>query len=168
MAPTSSSSSSFPYFEHDTDREPTPVWDCIAAYEEAPPHWDAEEWDFAVESEDDLSLTDGEDLELLLGEDWEDIEDDLFPGMEPMSRRRVRRASCLLRRSKNHPSTFASPTTTTTTTTTTTMTMSATGLATPTAPAATSTTRRAMIPAAAAMIPKPMCLLPRIATRSCS
>lgn len=70
MAPTSSSSSSFPYFEHDTDQELTPVWDPIADYEkEAPLHRDAEEWDFAVESEDALSLIDGEDLELLLGED---------------------------------------------------------------------------------------------------
>jgi hypothetical protein len=77
---SSSSSSSFPYFEHDTDREPTLEWDPQAAYEkEAPLHWDAEEWDFVMESEDENFLTDGEDLGLLFGEDREENDDDLFP-----------------------------------------------------------------------------------------
>lgn len=77
---SSSSSSSSPYFEHNSDREPTLGWNPVTAYEkEAPPHWDAEECNFAVESEDDASLTDGEDLKLLLGKDWEESDENLFP-----------------------------------------------------------------------------------------
>jgi hypothetical protein len=45
----------------------TPEFDSGAAHEAcAPPHWDAEEWDFRAWSEDDESLTDGEDLQFLL------------------------------------------------------------------------------------------------------
>ena len=47
-------------------REPTPEWDPTAAYEAlAPLHWDAEEFDFEVVSEDDERKTDDEDLRLL-------------------------------------------------------------------------------------------------------
>jgi hypothetical protein len=43
--------------------EMTPEFDSEAAQEAyAPPHWDAEEWDFRAWLEDDESLTDGEDL----------------------------------------------------------------------------------------------------------
>ena len=44
-------------------REPTPEWDPIAAYEAlAPLHWDAEEFDFGVISEEDEPTIEGEDL----------------------------------------------------------------------------------------------------------
>ena len=48
-------------------REPTPEWDPIAAYEAlAPLHWDAEEFDFGVVSEEDEPETEGEeDLQFL-------------------------------------------------------------------------------------------------------
>ena len=43
-------------------REPTPEWDPIAAYEAlAPLHWDAEEFDFGVVSEEDEPETEGEE-----------------------------------------------------------------------------------------------------------
>jgi hypothetical protein len=74
---SSSSASSVISFESKTSREPTPEYDPIAAYEvRAPPHWDAEEWDFHFQSEDDESLTDGEDLALLFGAELEEDEDD--------------------------------------------------------------------------------------------
>jgi hypothetical protein len=60
---SSSSASSIISFESESSREPTPKYDLIAAYEvQAPLHWDAEEWDFHSQSEDDESQTDGEDL----------------------------------------------------------------------------------------------------------
>ena len=48
-------------------REPTPEWDPIVAYEAlAPLHWDAEEFDFGVPSEEDEPETEGEeDLQFL-------------------------------------------------------------------------------------------------------
>ena len=47
-------------------REPTPEWDPTAAYEALVPlHWDAEEFDFGVISEEDKPETEGEDLQLL-------------------------------------------------------------------------------------------------------
>ena len=47
-------------------REPTPEWDPTAVYETlAPLHWDAEEFDFGVISEEDEPETEGEDLRLL-------------------------------------------------------------------------------------------------------
>jgi hypothetical protein len=78
MASSSSSASSAISFESESSREPTPEYDPIAAYEIlAPLHWDAEEWDFQSQSEDDESLTDGEDLTLLLGAELvEDNKDD--------------------------------------------------------------------------------------------
>jgi hypothetical protein len=76
MASSSSASSTISY-ESESSREPTPEYDPIAAYEvRAPLHWDAEEWDFRYQSEDDESLTDGEDLALLLGAELEEDEDD--------------------------------------------------------------------------------------------
>jgi hypothetical protein len=74
---SSSSTSSVISFESESSREPTPEYDPIAAYEvRAPLHWDAEEWDFHSQSEDDESLTDGEDLALLFGAELEEDEDD--------------------------------------------------------------------------------------------
>src|SRR6185436_12155532 len=53
-------------------REPTPEWDPTAAYEAlAPLHWDAEEFDFGVVSEEDEPMTEGEDLRLLFQEEPE-------------------------------------------------------------------------------------------------
>ena len=48
-------------------REPTPEWDPSVAYEAlAPLHWDAEEFDFGVASEEDEPTTEGEeDLQFL-------------------------------------------------------------------------------------------------------
>jgi hypothetical protein len=75
MASSSSASSTISY-ESESSREPTPEYDPIAAYEvRAPLHWDAEEWNFHYQSEDD-SLSDGEDLALLLGVELEEDEDD--------------------------------------------------------------------------------------------
>jgi hypothetical protein len=78
---SSSSASSVISYESETTREPTPEYDPIAAYEvRAPLHWDAEEWDFHYQSDDDESLTDGEDLALLLGAELEEEEDDALWG----------------------------------------------------------------------------------------
>jgi hypothetical protein len=64
---TSSSDSSASFVSHSSSREPTPEWDPIAAYEkQAPLHWDADGWDFAVASESDGDLTDGDDLQFLV------------------------------------------------------------------------------------------------------
>ena len=61
-------------------REPTPEWDPTAAYEAlAPLHWDAEEFDFGVASEEDEPMTEGEeDLQFLFQEELESSEDDAF------------------------------------------------------------------------------------------
>src|SRR6185436_19326891 len=61
-------------------REPTPEWDPTAAYEAlAPLHWDAEEFDFGVASEEDEPESDGEeDLQFLFQEELESGEDDAF------------------------------------------------------------------------------------------
>ena len=61
-------------------REPTPEWDPTAAYEAlAPLHWDAEEFDFGVVSEEDEPTTEGEeDLQFLFQEELESSEDDAF------------------------------------------------------------------------------------------
>ena len=61
-------------------REPTPEWDLTAAYEAlAPLHWDAEEFDFGVASEEDEPTTEGEeDLQFLFQEELESSEDDAF------------------------------------------------------------------------------------------
>ena len=61
-------------------REPTPEWDPTAAYEAlAPLHWDAEEFNFEVASEEDEPTTEGEeDLQFLFQEELESSEDDAF------------------------------------------------------------------------------------------
>ena len=61
-------------------REPTPEWDPTAAYEAlAPLHWDAEEFDFGVVSEEDEPETEGEeDLQFLFQEELENSEDNSF------------------------------------------------------------------------------------------
>jgi len=61
-------------------RETTPEWDPTAAYEAlAPLHWDAEEFDFGVASEEDEPMTEGEeDLQFLFQEELESCEDDAF------------------------------------------------------------------------------------------
>jgi hypothetical protein len=75
---SSSSASSVISFESESSQEPTPKYDPIAASEvRTPLHWDAEEWDFHSQSEDDKSLTDGEDLALLFGAELEEDEDDV-------------------------------------------------------------------------------------------
>jgi hypothetical protein len=64
---TSPSDSSASFVSHSSSREPTPEWDPIAAYEkQSPLHWDADGWDFAVASESDGDLTDGDDLQFLV------------------------------------------------------------------------------------------------------
>jgi hypothetical protein len=74
---SSSSASSIISYEPESSREPTPEYDPITAYEvRAPLHWDAEEWDFRYQLEDDESLTDGENLALFLGAELEEDEDD--------------------------------------------------------------------------------------------
>jgi hypothetical protein len=74
---SSSSTSSVISFESESSREPTPEYDPIAAYEIlAPLHWDAEEWDFHSQSEDDESLNNDEDLTPLLGTELEEDDED--------------------------------------------------------------------------------------------
>jgi hypothetical protein len=63
--------------DSETSREVTLEFDLVASYEAlAPLHWDAEEWDFNVWSEDDESLTDNEDLQILLNGDLDEGNDD--------------------------------------------------------------------------------------------
>jgi hypothetical protein len=84
----SSSSSSGLSFQSYSSREPTLEYDPIAAYEAlAPLHWDEADWDFAVGSEDDESLTAGEDnLQFLVnGELEEESDDDAFSWGEGIS-----------------------------------------------------------------------------------
>ncbi|ONM21469.1 hypothetical protein ZEAMMB73_Zm00001d005571 [Zea mays] len=64
---TSPCDSSASFVSHSSSCEPTPEWDPIAAYEkQAPLHWDADGWDFAVASESKGDLTDGDDLQFLV------------------------------------------------------------------------------------------------------
>ena len=64
-SPSSSSSSASSLDPISESREPTPEYDPTAAYEAlAPLHWDAEEFDFGIVSEDDEPKTDGENLRL--------------------------------------------------------------------------------------------------------
>jgi len=66
FSPSSSNSSVSSLDSISESREPTPEYDPTAAHEAlAPLHWDAEEFDFGVVSEDDEPKTDGEDLWLL-------------------------------------------------------------------------------------------------------
>ena len=78
-SPSSSSSSASSLDPISESREPTPEYDPTAAYEVlAPLHWDAEEFDFRVISEDDEPKTDGEDLRLLFQEEVESDSDNGF------------------------------------------------------------------------------------------
>jgi len=77
--PSSSSLSASSIDSIPESREPTPEWDPTAAYEAlAPLHWDAEEFDFGVASEEDEPTTEGEDLQFLFQEELESGEDDTF------------------------------------------------------------------------------------------
>jgi len=79
-SPLSSSLSASSIDSIPESREPTPEWDPTAAYEAlAPLHWDAEEFDFGVASEEDEPMTEGEeDLQFLFQEKLENSEDDAF------------------------------------------------------------------------------------------
>ena len=60
-------------------REPTPEYNPAVAYEAlAPLHWDAEEFDFGIASEDDEPQTEGEDLQLLFQEELESSSEEGF------------------------------------------------------------------------------------------
>jgi hypothetical protein len=62
--------------DSETSREAAPEFDLVASYEAlAPLHWDAEEWDFNIWSEDDESLTNDEDLQILLNGDLDEGDD---------------------------------------------------------------------------------------------
>src|SRR3954469_5430776 len=81
MDSSSSSCSSVLSFQSDFSRGSTPEYDPRTAYEAlAPLWWDEWDWNSAVESEDDESLTDGEDnLQFLVdGELEEERDDDRF------------------------------------------------------------------------------------------
>ena len=77
---SSTSSSHLPASTIDSipeSRELAPEWDPTAAYEAlAPLHWDAEEFDFGVVSEEDEPETEGEDLRLLFQEESEKNEEE--------------------------------------------------------------------------------------------
>ena len=78
-SPSSSSSSDSFLDSIPKSREPMPEYDPTTAYEVlAPLHWDAEEFDFRVVSEDDEPKTDGEDLRLLFQEEAESDSDNGF------------------------------------------------------------------------------------------
>src|SRR6185312_9323732 len=79
-SPPSSSLSASSIDSIPESREPTPEWDPTAAHEAlAPLHWDAEEFDFGVASEEDEPMTEGEeDLQFLFQEELESSEDDTF------------------------------------------------------------------------------------------
>ena len=78
-SPYSSSSSASSLDSISESREPTPEYDPTAAYEAlAPLHWDAEEFDFGIVSEDDEPKTDGEDFRLLFQEEPESGSDEGF------------------------------------------------------------------------------------------
>ena len=77
--PSSSSSSTSSLDSIPESREPMPEYDPKVAYEVLTPlHWDAEEFDFRVISEDDEPKTNGEDLRLLFQEEAESDSDNGF------------------------------------------------------------------------------------------
>ena len=77
--PSSSSTSASSLDSIPESREPTPEYDPTVMYEAlAPLHWDAEEFDFGIVSEDDEPKTDGEDLRLLFQEEPESGSDEGF------------------------------------------------------------------------------------------
>ena len=60
-------------------QEPTPEYNPAAAHEAlAPLHWDVEEFDFGIVSEDDKPQTEGEDLRLLFQEEPESSSEEGF------------------------------------------------------------------------------------------
>ena len=78
-SPSSSDLSASSFDSIPESREPTPEYDPTAAHEAlAPLHWDAEEFDFGIVSEDDEPETEGEDLRLLFQEEPESTSDDGF------------------------------------------------------------------------------------------
>ena len=79
LSPSSSSSSVSSLDPISKSREPTPEYNPMAAHEAlAPLHWDVEEFDFGVVSEDDEPKTNGEDLRLLFQEELKESSDDHF------------------------------------------------------------------------------------------
>ena len=79
LSPSSSSSSVSSLDPISESREPTPEYDPTAAHEAlAPLHWDAEEFDFGVVSEDNEPKTNGEDLRLLFQKELKESSDDHF------------------------------------------------------------------------------------------
>ena len=80
--PSSPSSSNFSASSLDSipeSREPMPEYNPAAAAEVlAPLHWDAEEFDFGIASEDDEPKTEGEDLQLLFQEELESSSEEGF------------------------------------------------------------------------------------------
>ena len=78
-SPSSSSSSASSLDSIPESREPTPEYDPTAAYEALTPlHWDAEEFDFEIVSEDYEHQTEGEDLRLLFQEEPESSSEEGF------------------------------------------------------------------------------------------
>jgi hypothetical protein len=64
-----------------TSREASRSFDLVASYEAlAPLHWDAEEWDFSIWSEDDESLTNNKDHQILLHGDLDEGDEDSWDG----------------------------------------------------------------------------------------
>ena len=94
-SPRSSSLSAFSIDSIPESREPTPEWDPTATYEAlAPLHWDAEEFDFGVVSEEDEPKTEGEDLQLLFQEELEsDEEDSSLEGVDSSSEEEINSSS---------------------------------------------------------------------------
>ena len=79
ISPSSSSSSVSSLDPISESQEPTPEYNLTAAHEAlAPLHWDAEEFDFGVVSEDDEPNTNGEDLQLLFQEELVESSGDHF------------------------------------------------------------------------------------------
>ncbi|XP_039805069.1 transcription initiation factor TFIID subunit 11-like [Panicum virgatum] len=79
FSPSSSSSSASSLDPISESRESTPEYDPTAVHEAlAPLHWDAEEFDFEVVSENDEPKTDDEDLWLLFQEEPGENSDDCF------------------------------------------------------------------------------------------
>ena len=79
LSPSSSSSYASSLDPISERQELTPEYDPTAAHEAlAPLHWDAEEFDFEVISEDNEPKTDDEDLRLLFQEEPEENSDECF------------------------------------------------------------------------------------------
>ena len=97
FSPSSSSSSVSSLDSISESREPTPEYDPTTAHEAlAPLHWDAEEFDFGIVSEDDEPKSDGEDLRLLFQEKSESSSDEGFSwdGADSSSEEEIGSSSC--------------------------------------------------------------------------